>query len=651
MLCIPICPGTKKEYGHTPKVQGAIERNVYRKREQRRVEIEIRKDKRDHKMLEKLKNLPDEPGVYQYFDSDGRLLYVGKAKSLKKRVKSYFRFTPEFSPSPRLGPRIFRMISQTADIETIVTQSESDALLLENSLIKQLKPKYNILLRDDKTYPYIYIDLSEDFPRFELTRKVIKGKDVKYFGPFPTGARAILSSLYELVPLVQKKGCLKGKRACLFFQIGRCKAPCEGKIGRNEYRKLLDEAFGYIHNKKKITAALKKRMEQYAESLRFEEAAETRDRIEAIEKIEEYSSTDLAKLEDLDIFAIDFDNSHGVVLRLFMREGKIVASSRTLFNPYEEIDIQELYRRAIIEFYGAQTPFTAKSILTAHPIDDKKELADIISIRAGKRVDIHCPVRGDKKRIVELALKNASELLKRQQKEAKPDDIAKRIAELLELEHPPSRIEIFDNSHLMGEACVGAMVVWCDGKWEKSGYRHYNLDARDEYGQMRQMLCRRIESFSDSPPPDLWIIDGGAALMDLATNLLKEAGVNLPVAAIAKEKIDAKAHRAKGAAKDILYTPSGIFRLMPKDRRLQWFQRLRDEAHRFAISFHKKQRLKKEKEISLLKVKGIGPAKVKRMLDYFGSFEAIKSADIETLCTVLNRKDAETLFEHLKKIR
>jgi len=235
-------------------------------------------------MLQRLKNLPEGPGVYQFFDSDGRLLYVGKAKSLKKRVKSYFRLSPDVVPAPNLGARIYRMVSQTVRVETIVTQSESDALLLENSLIKQLKPKYNILLRDDKTYPYIYIDMSRPFPRFELTRKVVKGKKVKYFGPFPSGAKAILSSLYELVPLVQKRGCLRGKRACLFHQIGRCAAPCEGKIDEAGYSKLLEEALGYIHNKKRLISALREKMSFYAESMRFEEAAEIRDRIETDRK-------------------------------------------------------------------------------------------------------------------------------------------------------------------------------------------------------------------------------------------------------------------------------------------------------------------------------------------------------------------------------
>ncbi len=601
-------------------------------------------------MLQTLKSLPDAPGVYQYFDDEGRLLYVGKAKSLKKRVRSYFRLNDgDVRPAPNLGPRIYRMVAQTVRIETIVTESESDALLLENSLIKQLKPRYNILLRDDKTYPYIYIDLSEPFPRFELTRKVVKGKKIKYFGPFPTGANAILSSLYELVPLVQKRGSLKGKKACLFHQIGRCEAPCEGKITAEEYTRLVDEAFAYIHNKKRLIEALKKRMALYAETMRFEEAAQIRDRIEAIGKIEEYSSADLARLEDLDIFAVDHDEQRGAVVRLFMREGKIVASSHTLFNLRDEPDIQEVYRRTILEFYGAQTPFTASAILTAHPLEDAGELSKLLSIRIGKTIAIVTPRRGDKRRLTALALKNAAEILK-QQRTRPASRLPERIAELLGVERVPERIEIFDNSHLMGRACVGAMVVWHKEGWEKGSYRHYNLDAKDEYGQMRQMLARRIEAFAKSPPPDLWILDGGEALRRLAETLLHEAGIDLPVVGIAKEKIDAKAHRAKGAARDLLYTSEGVVRLMPSDPRLQWFQRLRDEAHRFALSFHKKQRLKEEKGVSLLEAKGIGPAKVKRMLDYFGSFEAIRTADLQTLRDVLSQKDAETLFKHLKNL-
>ncbi|WP_353661155.1 excinuclease ABC subunit UvrC [Hydrogenimonas sp. SS33] len=597
-------------------------------------------------MEESLRNLPDAPGVYQYYDNQGRLLYVGKAKSLKKRIKSYFRFTPSLSPAPNLSPRIYQMIAQTKRLETFVTPTESDALLLENSLIKQLKPKYNILLRDDKTYPYIYIDRSRPFPRFELTRKVVKGKRVKYFGPFPHGARAILDSLYELVPLVQKKGCLKGKKACLFHQIGRCEAPCEGKITPEAYDRLVEEALGYIHNKRKIVRALEERMSFYAEQLRFEEAAAIRDRIEAIRKIEEFSSADLARLEDLDIFALRFEGEEGVLVRLFMREGKIVASSHTRLRNAEDADIGEIYRRAILEFYTEETPFTAGAILTAHPFEEQEELARLVSGRVGRKVDITTPQRGARKRLTELGLQNAAELLRQRSKQSEAG-VEEKVRDLLGLEELPRRVEVFDNSHLAGEAPVGAMVVYDEGKWDKQAYRHYNLTSRDEYHQMQEMLEQRITSFDKSPPPDLWVVDGGETLRRLAAGLLERAGVNLPVAGIAKEKIDAKAHRAKGAARDILHTDGGEIRLLPGDERLHWFQRLRDEAHRFAIAFHKKQRLKKEKKISLLEAKGIGPAKVKRLLDYFGSFEAIREADFETLCRILNPKDARSVMDHL----
>ena len=599
-------------------------------------------------MLETLKNLPDKPGVYQYFDKDGKLLYVGKAKSLKKRVKSYFRFTPKLSPAPNLSPRIYNMVSQIVRIETIVTNSESDALLLENSLIKQLRPKYNILLRDDKTYPYLYIDLSEPFARLELTRKVVKGNKIKYFGPFPTGANAILASIYELVPLVQKKSCLKEKKACLFHQIKRCMAPCEGKITQIEYSQLIDEAIGYIHNKKALLDALRNRMEKYAEQLRFEEAAQIRDRIEAIKKIEDVNTVDLAKLENLDIFTVAFDETRGVVVRLFMREGKIVSSSHTYIDGELKIEngefIEEIYRRTILEFYLQDTPFVAKKILVSHDLSDKNELETILYERFGKKIEILYPKRGEKKRLINLGLQNAVELL-RQKQDIPQSNILERIRTLLNLSDKPTRIEVFDNSHLMGTAVVGAMVVYDNEKWDKASYRHYNLNAKDEYHQMQEMLTRRIESFNKIPPPDLWVIDGGETLRALAETLLKKASVNLTVVGIAKEKIDAKAHRARGSAKDILYTEVGELKLQPTDTRLQWFQKLRDEAHRFAISFHKKQRLKKEKSISLLKVNGIGQAKVKRLLDFFGTFEEIKKADFETLRNTLSAKDANAIIE------
>ncbi|MEA1915007.1 MAG: GIY-YIG nuclease family protein, partial [Campylobacterota bacterium] len=233
---------------------------------------------------QKLKKLPTLSGIYQYFDKDGRLLYVGKAKNLKNRVKSYFKFTPNLTAAAKLGPRIHKMVGEISDMNYIITPSENDALILENSLIKQLKPKYNILLRDDKTYPYIYVDAKEDFPRLEITRKILKGSHIKYYGPYSIGAKDMLDSIYDILPLVQKKSCVKGAKACLFYQIKKCLAPCEGKISKKEYAKIVDQALHLLNNKNKLITLLHNKMEDYSEQFRFEEALELRNRIKSIEK-------------------------------------------------------------------------------------------------------------------------------------------------------------------------------------------------------------------------------------------------------------------------------------------------------------------------------------------------------------------------------
>ncbi len=589
------------------------------------------------KLKQTIQKLPDSPGVYQYFDIKGRLLYVGKAKSLKKRVKSYFRMNP-FAPASNLSPRIYKMINEATHLEYIVVQSENDALILENSLIKQLKPKYNILLRDDKTYPYIYVDMSEDFPRPRITRKVVKGQKVRYFGPFPSAGKDILDSIYELFPLVQKESCLKGKKACLFYQLQKCLAPCEGRVNQEEYRKLLDNALSYIHDKKRLLKRLKERMERLAEQLRFEEAAQLRDRIERIESIEVVSELDLAKLENLDIYAITTNSNQAAIVRMFMREGKVVASSsnRFTFDKERGFDMEEAYKRALLEFYTHDTPLTSNKILVAHDFSERKSLEEYLSQKFDKKITIIHPKRGEKKRLIDLALLNAQELLKKERREP----IQEKLQTLLELSTLPIRIEVFDNSHILGSVPVGAMVVYDTDHFDKRSYRHYNLQSSDEYGQMKELLTKRCESFVKNPPPDMWLIDGGETLRKLAKDVLKSHGVHIDVVAIAKEKIDAKAHRAKGQARDIIYTETGVLELLPSDDRLLFLQRLRDEAHRFALTFHKKQRTKRAKEIELLKIKGIGPAKVTKLLNYFGSFEAIKKAEIEEISRVLNKKDA-----------
>jgi excinuclease ABC subunit C len=383
-------------------------------------------------------------------------------------------------------------------------------------------------------------------------------------------------------------------------------------------------------------------MMELAAGERFEEAAKVRDQIEAIRGLEIRSEIDLARHEDYDSFAIEPGEERGVVVRLFMRRGRITASSHHFFRRSHLYDPHEAYRQAILDFYTQEMPSTCSTLLLAHDVENREELETLLRERLGRRIHILHPRRGDKARLVRLARTNARELLRRQRPAGIP--IERRVAELFGLETPPWRIEVFDNSHLMGEAPVGAMVVWDEGKWAKDSYRRYRLESRDEYHQMEEMLQRRIKEFDTQPPPDAWLLDGGETLRRLAKSLLERAGVHLPVLAIAKEKLDAKAHRAKGAARDILHGPKGEVRLESGDLRLQWCQRLRDEAHRFALAYHRQSKRKKDARVALLQKKGIGPATVKKLLDYFGTFEAIEAADRETIESVAGKRAAKTLF-------
>jgi len=591
-------------------------------------------------MIEKIRQLPNSAGVYQYFDANGKLLYVGKAKNLKNRVKSYWRFTPSLHPNPNLSARILKMLSQTRSMEYIVVDSNEDALILENSLIKQLKPKYNILLRDDKTYPYIYIDESKPFARFEITRKVVKGKNISYYGPFPSGAKVLLDSLYEIFPLVQKKSCLREKNACLFHQINKCLAPCEGKVTQDEYNHIITKAKEAIVKRKIILDYLETKMFEYASNERFEEAGKLRDAIESIKALSINSNIDLANDVDLDIFAIEVDKDRGVIVKMFMRGGKIISSSHSYFRHTEFFDVNEAYKQALLEFYTIDTPFVTKQIVVAHSFEDKEEVTSTISKKLNHKVKIIYPQRGSKVQLAKLALTNAQELLKQN---ISKESVESQVALLFELSRVPYRIESFDNSHMQGVATVGGMVVQDEGKWDKNSYRRYELNAKDEYGQMKEMLTRRIEKFEELPPPDLWILDGGMANLNLAKELLKSAGVNLDVIAIAKEKLDAKAHRAKGSAKDIIYTSIGTFELSPIDKRLMWVQKQRDEAHRYAITYHQNKKRKQDIQISLLNKKGIGVATVSKLINYFGSFDKIQNANYDEIKAVTNKKIADIL--------
>lgn len=592
-------------------------------------------------MIEHIRSLPQQAGIYQYLDAKGRILYIGKAKNLSKRVKSYFNLTPSLSPKPTLSLRIQKMLSETVALHTIIVENEHDALILENSLIKQLKPKYNILLRDDKTYPYLYVDMDEKYPRFELTRKILKGKSIRYFGPYSSGARDILDSLYELLTLVQKKSCLHSKKACLYYQMNQCLAPCEFDVSREKYLEFVLQGVRFINNKKLLIRTLEKKMEEYSEHLRFEEALVLRDRIERIGKSELKSQIDLASTEAFDIFAIATDEGRGCVVRIFIREGKIVSGTHDFFTLNDTFSQDEAYERALMGFYGTQKPPIVAPILVAHPFESREWIQEHLTLVFEKKSSIDTPQKGKKKELVELALANARELLRT----PKPynETLLDNIKTLCQLSSLPSRVEIFDNSHHGGSATVGAMVVYENGSFDKSSYRTYHLHERDEYAQMKEMLIRRINGFESNPPPDLWLLDGGETLRSLALDLLASNGIDMEVVAISKEKIDAKSHRAKGSARDILHTDQETLRLESSDKRLQWFQLLRDEAHRSAITFHKKTKIKLDQHSKLLNIHGITTPKIHKLLDYFGTFEAIAQSDFETLRDLIGTKDAKNI--------
>ena len=598
-------------------------------------------------LLDTLKKIPNTSGVYHYFDAQGRLLYVGKAKNLKNRIKSYFRFTPNLAPAPNLSPRIFQMVSQIAQLRYIVVKNENDALILENSLIKQLKPKYNVLLRDDKTYPYLCVDLQDDFPRILLTRKVFKKQGLRYFGPFSSGARELLDSIYEIFPLAQKEACKKSKKACLFYQIQRCLAPCEGKITTKEYAKILQNALDCVENPKKILAPLEQKMLQLSQNLRFEEAGILRDRIIKIKNLSPLSSVDFANLVDLDVFALVCEETRAVLVKFFMRNGKIISSTTQNLKNELGFDALSIYKQAIINHYSNTLPLIPKQILIPFDLgENTQELESFLQQKIGKKIQIHFPKSGEKKRLCELAIQNGEEILRLEQNDEY--EVLSALKMLFSLQITPDRFEVFDTSHHKGKQCVGAMIVYGGKEFLKESYRHYLLEGKDEYTQMREMLTRRIQDFQKESPPDLWVLDGGAGQINLAKELLQSAGVNLEVIGIAKEKVDSKAYRAKGGAKDILRDENlKEYRLETSDKRLQFLQRLRDEAHRFAITFHQKQKQKTMQRSKILDAKGVGKAVQNKLLAYFGSFLAIENASLEELEKVLTKKLAESVFKAL----
>ncbi|MCR6575798.1 excinuclease ABC subunit UvrC [Campylobacter insulaenigrae] len=591
-----------------------------------------------------IKTIPSLPGIYQYFDQNGKLLYVGKAKNLKNRVRSYFNFTPTFSPNSKNSLRIQKMISEAHHVEFITTNTEADALILENSFIKQLHPKYNILLRDDKTYPYIYIDLNDDFPRFEITRKIIKKSKIKYFGPFFKGAKELLNALYLIFPLRQKKSC---KEICLFHQIKRCKAPCENKITKEEYNQIIQNATQALLNSSFLIKTLEKKMFDHAQNENYEEAAIIRDQIKTIQDLSVKIHIDIAKLENFDVFVFFVKNNILSLVRFVINNGKIISSNQKIITLKEQndLDLNEIYKQYILENFTEDTPINSTQIYIHQEFEDLKLLESTLSQRFSKKFYIKVPKLGEKKKICDLALENARINI---EKYIQNEDyiVLNDIKKYFNLQNYPNSIEIFDNSHYQGDASVGAMVVYKNNGFEKKSYRHYHLSHKNDYDQMFQTLSKRALSFDKTPPPDLWLIDGGDALLKLANTIVKSSGANIDILAISKEKINSKAHRAKGNSKDKIYSDNGIFTFSSNDKKLQFLQKLRDEAHRFAINFHQKTKRKQNLYSSKLLQLGISQANIQKLLNYYGDFNKISQAHYEEIKSICNAKVAKLIKEN-----
>jgi len=446
---------------------------------------------------------------------------------------------------------------------------------------------------------------------------------------------------------VQKKGCLKGKKACLFYQIHRCLAPCEGKIDTYAYAKIVQEALESLNDQKKLIALLQVKMEEASMKLNFEEAAKLRDIINAIKDALHITHVELSKLEDYDVFAIEIMEKTAVVMRLFIRAGKIVSTSHTLMHNAYGFEKEELYQRALFEFYNPMNQTFARHILIAETFSEQTYMSQFLSEKFGQKMTINVPQRGEKLYLTQMAQENAKTLIL-QHSIKNNNTLAEQMQTLFDLSSLPNRIEIFDNSHLGGKSPVGAMVVWDEG-FDKSSYRRYELHHTDEYSQMKEMLERRINDFSKESPPDLWILDGGETLLKLAKTLLVQKGLFIDLLAIAKEKRDAKAYRSKGSAYDLLYNQNQSFHLPPSDKRLQFIQKLRDEAHRFAITYHQQKKRGRDMSLELQKIEGVGLATIKKLLLYFGTFEAIYSATQEELEVTVGKKLGANLFHGLRK--
>lgn len=606
-------------------------------------------------MLEQLKDIPDKPGVYIFKDVGNAVLYVGKAKGLRSRVRSYFQ------KSSSLDERKTAMVKLVKDFEYTVTGNELEAFVLEANLIKQYRPKYNILLRDDKSYPYLKLTLKEEWPRLEVVRR-IKKDGARYYGPYvPAGDMwNILSFIRNTFRIPTCKYSFEKRlRPCIQHQIKRCAAPCDGRVDHEEYMGMIHEIRLLLEGKNRhLLDALEKRMQQFSDELRFEEAAVLRDRIKAIQKISESQKVVAPELGDMDVIGLCREGDRSGFKLFFIRSG-IMTGYRQFVLDHTSGETDQSLMKSFIEQFYAKEIIPPRSIICSALPEDQDILLTWLSERRDARVSIFSPERGIKKELVTMAIENAAMLLKTVHGQDRAG-LEKEIAELLGLVYPPADIGAFDVSNISGSEPVAAFVYWQEGGFRKERYRHIRMDAvkgPDDYAMMREMVIRTFEkqvqpqgiegqegdngaaAGNRNPTvPDLIIIDGGRGQLEAATQALAELGIKTNIISIAKDP-------------DRAFIPGRTAPVGLEDgqRGQLLLKRIRDEVHRFAISYHKKLRARRMLESPLEKIPGIAKKRRLELLRHFGSIEGIRRATVEEIAGLkgFNRVIAARLIESL----
>jgi len=575
-----------------------------------------------------LQTLTSRPGVYRMIDSDGTVIYVGKAKNLKKRVTSYFRKTGQTSKT-----RV--MVGQIVDIETIVTHTENEALILENNMIKEFMPRYNILLRDDKTYPYLFIS-ADKFPRLSLHRGT-KRKKGKYFGPYPSAGavRESLSLLQKLFPVRQCDDTYYQNRSrpCLQHQIKRCTAPCVGLISEEDYQKDIQHTILFLEGKnQQVMEELSQQMEVASAELDFEKAATIRDKIISLRRVQErqYVSSDQG---DLDVLAAKVSDGIAVVEVLFIRGGRSLGNKSYFPKGSSDSTPEELLAAFIPQYYlGKDIP---AEILLSHTPDDLALIQDVLKEESQHRVDIRCPQRGNSVRWMKMAITNAEISLN--QRLSSRSNLLQRfelLQEVLDMDEMPKRLECFDISHTSGQLTVASCVVFGLEGAIKSDYRKFNIEGitpGDDYAAMHQALTRRFTRLKkgEGKRPDLLLIDGGKGQLTEAKAVMAELQLDIDILGIAKGP-----ERRPGEETLFLVGQEGEIDLAADSPALHLLQQVRDEAHRFAITGHRQRRAKARKTSALEGIEGMGPKRRQKLLQQFGGLQEIKRAGVEDLARV-----------------